>query len=155
MDILVKRIKELRSKFGLTQQQLAYETGLSVAGIQSIETGRAKPNVETLVKLADRFNCTTDYLLGRDIESIEEKRKKLRQVADSVNEFIQFVQENEGETPPPTLVNAYINSLTIYLFEQSAKPIAFLNDPMAHTQFMMKMINDEFEKLDKMEKENK
>jgi transcriptional regulator with XRE-family HTH domain len=69
MDIVVQRIKEQRAKLGITQQQLAFDTGMSIAGIQSIETGRAKPNIDTLLKLSDRFGCTTDYLLGKsDIE---------------------------------------------------------------------------------------
>lgn len=61
-----RRIKDERNKLGITQQQLAFDTGLSIGGIQSIETGRARPSIETLEKLADRFGCTTDYLLGRD-----------------------------------------------------------------------------------------
>ena len=71
LDALVKRIKELRAKHGLTQQQLAVDTGLSVGGIQSIEIGRARPNIETLQKLADRFEVSADYLLGRDEMEID------------------------------------------------------------------------------------
>ena len=46
-------IKERRTLLGLTQQDLADYTGLSVRIIKSIETGKGNPSVGTLNKIAD------------------------------------------------------------------------------------------------------
>ena len=46
-------IKERRSILGLTQQDLADYTGLSVRIIKSIESGKGNPSMSTLSKIAD------------------------------------------------------------------------------------------------------
>ena len=46
-------IKERRSILGLTQQDLAEYTGLSVRIIKSIESGKGNPSMSTLSKIAD------------------------------------------------------------------------------------------------------
>lgn len=62
---LKDRIRELRIKRNLTLSQLAAAMGKSEGAIRSWETGRAKPDADSLVKLSDFFCCTVDYLLGR------------------------------------------------------------------------------------------
>ena len=59
------RIVNLRKSDGLTQKQLAIETGLSEIGIQSYERRIRKPAHDAIISLADFFNVSTDYLLGR------------------------------------------------------------------------------------------
>ncbi len=59
------RIVDLRKSDGLTQKQLAVETGLSEIGIQSYERRIRKPAHDAIISLADFFNVSTDYLLGR------------------------------------------------------------------------------------------
>lgn len=59
------RILELRKSRGLTQKQLADNTGLSEVGIQSYERRYRKPAHDALLALADYFHVSTDYLLGR------------------------------------------------------------------------------------------
>lgn len=46
-------IKERRALLGLTQQDLADYTGLSLRIIKSIEAGKANPSVATLLKIAE------------------------------------------------------------------------------------------------------
>ncbi len=46
-------IKERRALLGLTQQDLADYTGLSIRYINSVESGKGNPSVETLSKIAD------------------------------------------------------------------------------------------------------
>ena len=60
-------MKSLRENKGLTQVQLADLVNLSQQTIGHYEVDRAKPDLETLKKFADIFNCTTDYLLGKSI----------------------------------------------------------------------------------------
>ena len=59
------RIVELRDSHALTQKQLAANTGLSEIGIRSYEGRRRKPAHDAIISLADFFNVSTDYLLGR------------------------------------------------------------------------------------------
>ena len=51
------RIKELREKENLTQEQLAREMDVSRQTIISIEVGRYKPSLTLAYKLARRFSC--------------------------------------------------------------------------------------------------
>lgn len=44
---------------------LSKATGISSGNICDWKSGRSKPNAETLVKIADHFTCSVDYLLGR------------------------------------------------------------------------------------------
>jgi transcriptional regulator with XRE-family HTH domain len=51
----------------MSQRQLADELDLSNATISRLVSGKSRyPDVETLIKLADHFGVTTDYLLGRE-----------------------------------------------------------------------------------------
>ena len=59
------RIVDLRKTHGLTQKQLASGLNLSEVGIQNYEGRRRKPAYDVLVSLADFFNVSLDYLVGR------------------------------------------------------------------------------------------
>jgi transcriptional regulator with XRE-family HTH domain len=63
--MLKLRLKELRSKKEISQRDLAKLLKLSPSTIAMYETGQREPDAETLKKIADFFNTTTDYLLGR------------------------------------------------------------------------------------------
>lgn len=60
--MLVPKIKELRRKVGLTQEQLAEMTGISATTISKYETGAIYPTLENLWKLSDALNCLVDDL---------------------------------------------------------------------------------------------
>lgn len=62
---LGKRLKELRKSYGLTQEKLADALSISRVNYTRYETEKARPDYETLILLADFFDVTTDYLLGR------------------------------------------------------------------------------------------
>ncbi len=59
-------IKELRTKHGITAKQLGEIIGVAESTISLYETGKRYPNYSTLMKIADHFNVTVDYILGRD-----------------------------------------------------------------------------------------
>ncbi len=59
------RIKELRVEHNLTQRELAQKIYSTDKNIWAYENKLATPPLETLVKLADFFNCSIDYLVGR------------------------------------------------------------------------------------------
>ncbi len=59
----IKAIREMRGK---KQQECADALGLTLRAWQTYEQGIREPKFETLIKIADMFQTTTDYLLGRD-----------------------------------------------------------------------------------------
>ena len=60
------KLKIARIEKMLTQQQLANMIGCTVIDISRYETGRIKPPINKLCKLADALEVSTDYLLGRE-----------------------------------------------------------------------------------------
>lgn len=60
-----ERLKELREQLNISQTQLANDLNLSRSTISSYELNKRQPDFETLEKLADYFNVSIDYLLGR------------------------------------------------------------------------------------------
>lgn len=63
-----EHLKTMRQKKGLTQKQLGKETGTSERAIQNYELGVRKPTYEILIALADFFDVSLDYLVGRSGE---------------------------------------------------------------------------------------
>ena len=59
------KIKETRKLCKFTQKQVAERLQIAERSYQSIEYGKSKPTIENLIKLADYFDVSTDYLLGR------------------------------------------------------------------------------------------
>jgi len=58
-----KKIKQLREYYGLNQEQLGKIIGVSYSTISNYEQGVRQPDQEKLIKLADYFGVTIDYLL--------------------------------------------------------------------------------------------
>ena len=59
------RLKALRKESGLTQVQFAAEMSVASGTVAMWETKKREPNFEALIKIADYFGVTLDYLLGR------------------------------------------------------------------------------------------
>lgn len=62
------RLRKLRKSKGLSQYTLAEQLGLSRGQIGNYEQGSREPDYETLIKIADYFNVSVDYILGRTTE---------------------------------------------------------------------------------------
>ena len=60
-----ERLVSLRKEKKLTQRQLASEMHLSELAIQNYESQRRKPAFDVLISLADYFDVSLDYLVGR------------------------------------------------------------------------------------------
>lgn len=61
-----ERLKAIRSQKKVTQKEAADALGISPNTYKNYEQGMREPNNEMLCKLADYFQVTTDYLLGRE-----------------------------------------------------------------------------------------
>ena len=58
-------LKQLRQSKNITQKQLAIEIGSSERGIQNYELGSRTPTLEKAIALADFFDVSLDFLVGR------------------------------------------------------------------------------------------
>ena len=63
-----KRLCELRTKRGLTQAELGLELGIAQTMVHFFEKGVKLPSVPMLIRISRFFGCTTDYLLGMDMD---------------------------------------------------------------------------------------
>ena len=59
------RLKELRKKKGMSQLRLATDLNTTQNTISRYETGEREPGIDELIKIADYFNVSVDYLIGR------------------------------------------------------------------------------------------
>lgn len=62
---MYRRIRDLREDRDLTQKEVAQLLGMSQTGYSKYETGENDIPTSVLIKLADFYQTTTDYLLGR------------------------------------------------------------------------------------------
>ena len=66
MTTIADRLKDLRSKKGVNQDQAAEACNMSRVALARYETGTRVPRAENAARLADYYGVTVDYLLGRD-----------------------------------------------------------------------------------------
>ena len=85
------RLKELRKRSNLSQEQLAQQLGITKGMISSYETSMRMPSYHILLKLSLLFNVSTDYLLGKNandmlnISDLTEKQKAI--ICEIINQF--------------------------------------------------------------------
>ncbi len=62
---LPEKLKLLRVKYGYSQKQVADKMNLSPSIISGYETGERTPSTDVLLSLSNIYNCSVDYLLGK------------------------------------------------------------------------------------------
>ncbi|AJE12370.1 XRE family transcriptional regulator [Clostridium botulinum] len=74
------RLRELREEKQLTQEELGKLLNVSRQAVSSYEKGENEPTIDALVKIANIFNVSLDYLLGRTKErynlNLKDKKNK-------------------------------------------------------------------------------
>ena len=88
------RLRELRTKSGLTQNEIATKLGVSGQTILNWENGIYEPKINQLIRLADLFSVSVDYLIERKNtnKSIDDICKELEKI--SKEDFIEFVRHS-------------------------------------------------------------
>lgn len=80
------RLKILREEHRITQMELGKQFGISDAAINYYEKGKRQPDTETLNKIADYFNVSADYLLGRtDI------RNNIERISEAIKDDLELL----------------------------------------------------------------
>ena len=92
--MLADRLKALRKEKKITQKMLAESLGLKTSTIGSYEISDREPNNEILEKIADFFDTSVDYLLGRsdDRYSISNTNKDIKIELDKLQEMLESQQ---------------------------------------------------------------
>ena len=88
------RLKQLRNKKGILQRELAEQLNLSRVAITQYENGNRFPDQDTLNKIADYFNVSLDYLLGRT--NIKNTSDKISNAIEDDPELLNFWNELKG-----------------------------------------------------------
>ena len=92
-------LASLRRERGILQKELAAYLNVTVATISNYEKGVHAPDYETLVKLADFFDVSTDYMLQRteyksSIQTLNQKLVVNYTVSELVNAILQLDQNS-------------------------------------------------------------
>lgn len=66
---LPDKLKALRQKYGYSQREVANRLRISPSIVSGYETGERTPSIENLLAMSYLYKCSTDYLLGRDINT--------------------------------------------------------------------------------------
>ena len=97
-----KRLKSLRKSNGITQKQLSTSIGVTERAIVAYESGKMKPAFDAINSLADYFDVSTDYLLGRTDNKNLHHVKELDEIkilsSESVGDIIFQTRTHHDET---------------------------------------------------------
>lgn len=94
--MLGERLVKLRRSRKLTQQQIADKLHLSRGTYAQYEIDRRVPEYATLEKLADFFEVSIDYLVGREIKKeIPEEETEIERIIRETNEVLKTAKNIE------------------------------------------------------------
>lgn len=88
-----EKIRYLRLKNNLTSKELSKALNISESSISLYENGKREPSIKLIIKMADYFNVSTDYLLG-------------------VSDFLHYEYKNKFETDFSELLENIITLLS-------------------------------------------
>lgn len=92
LELLSKRLIEVRKQHGYTRKQLAEELGKPYRTITNYETGEHEPGHKYLIEIAKKFGVTVDYLVGRS-DNPEPTQKKAPSLSD---EAMKLAEDYDG-----------------------------------------------------------
>jgi len=96
--MIADRIKTLRETNDLTQNQLARKLGVTRASVNAWEMGQSSPNIKNVLGMADIFNVSTDYVLGRINDSSIDTEGLTTSDIDAIYKMILYLRhKNESE----------------------------------------------------------
>lgn len=76
----MNRIRELREDRDLRQIDVSVATGIDQRTLSNYETGKTNPDSYAICKLADYFNVSADYLIGRE----DDRSKKIKHLESKI-----------------------------------------------------------------------
>ncbi len=122
----MNRIKELRKKLNKSQWDFAKDFNICRTTLAKWEKGIHNPDYNTVIKLADYFNVSTDYLMGHDYYPV-------------VEEQIGFVHEIIPQIQDVLITNGVICEGKPMTSAQQAIVLDYIN---SNATFLKKMLGD-------------
>jgi|SRR5690625_2791353 len=86
MESFNKRLENLREKHNFTKKEISLRLGFTPNVYGAYERGERRPSLETLIKLADMYGVTLDYI-------IRGSRPKSKEHEDFTNEIIKILEK--------------------------------------------------------------
>ena len=87
-----ERLKQLRLEKELTQEELGKIIGMTKQSVYNYENGKRKCDEESLIKLAEFFNVSVDYLIGHEtirksyLSTLSIKQKRILELSGCLND---------------------------------------------------------------------
>lgn len=103
-------LKQIRNSKNLLQTKVAMDLNITQETVSSYETGRVLPSSDMLIKLADYYNTSIDYLLNRTKYDMPIDRVKPNSVSD--RDFSILNKINNLSNEDKAKIEAYIDGLT-------------------------------------------
>lgn len=120
----VLRLGSLRKERKKSMAQVARDLGIPYTTYVNYEKGEREPNSETLIILADYFNCSIDYLIGRSDERIDDSVLDIEATeegSDFVDLYEKATRKVLGNYLAPELVKKIIRETTLEYCRQVSK----------------------------------
>lgn len=92
-------LKKLRLESGISQKELAEKLGVSPTNIYNYEIGRTQPSIEWLIKIADFFDVSVDYLIERtdDFGNIKKSDVEIDKTTQRLLKILSTFNERQKE----------------------------------------------------------
>lgn len=90
------KLKKLRSTVGLNQSEMAEKLGVSVSSYQKYEREKNSimPSIEVLIKIAEFFGVSVDYLLGHENQSESDNITKKESIREHLNAILDILDRD-------------------------------------------------------------
>ena len=124
-----ERLKELRLANGLTQKELAKSIEVGRTTISEYESGKIVPKHEGLLKLANYFNVSVDYLTGVSDEPAT--RQSNEHELDKLLNTLDYILMNEYDSPvryEGVILNTYEKLMVSQFLEQVRDNVELMLD---------------------------
>lgn len=117
MKVCGERLRALRESINCSQMKFAELFGIGQSSVVRYEKGEASPSLELLVKVADHFDVSLDYIMGRT-EHPQGKLYELKTKVGYAPEMESFV---EMCFDPESPMNARLKQTLIQMLREEAK----------------------------------
>jgi transcriptional regulator with XRE-family HTH domain len=111
MGTVGSRIKSLRVRLALSQDQLCKEIGIKTSSLSRIENGNTDPSMSTIIALMQYFNVSSDWILTGEDAITKEANKKttpcINQLSEELNEQIPVIRDRKLRKYIRSLINLW------------------------------------------------
>lgn len=119
MKTIFALIKECMTSKKLSERQIEKEIEITQSSIYAWRIGKAKPSLDALIKLANYFNVTVDYLVGRETPAQNNAAENITLAPNINNEHLALWQQLDEEQQVE--VNGIIKGMLLAKKKMEAK----------------------------------